>query len=51
MPTMSPMEEARRRAGPDGTDWGERRGEGARRGGGLVESAGTALVVHVKGRV
>ena len=48
---MSPMEEARRRAGLDGTDWGERRGEGARRGGGLVESAGATSVVHVKGRV
>ena len=42
---------AQRRAGLDGTDWGERRGEGARRGGGLVESAGAASVVHVKGRV
>jgi len=41
---------ARRRAGLDGTDWGERRSEGARRGGGLVESAGAASVVHVKGR-
>ena len=50
-PTMSPMEEARRRAGLDGTNWGGRRGEGARRGGGLVESAGAASVVHVKGRV
>ena len=49
--TMSPMEEARRRAGLNGTDWGERRGEWARRGGGLVESASAALVVHVKGRV
>ena len=48
---MSPMEEARQRAGLDGTDWGERRGEGARRGVGLVESAGAASVVHVKGRV
>ena len=42
---------ARRRAGLDGTDWGEWCGEGTRRGGGLVESAGTALVVHVKGCV
>ena len=50
-PTMSPMEEARRRAGVDGTDWLERRGEAARRGGGLVESASAASVVHVKGRV
>ena len=41
----------RRRAGLDGTDWGEKRGEGARRGGGLVESAGAASVVHVKGCV
>ena len=39
------------RAGLDGTDLGERRGEGARCGGGLVESAGAASVVHVKGRV
>ena len=50
-PTMSPMEEARRRAGLDGTDWGERRGEEVRCGCGLVESAGAASVVHVKGRV
>ena len=42
---------ARRRAGLDGKDWGDRRGEGARRGGGLVESTGAASVVHVKGRV
>ena len=48
---MAPMEEARRRERVDGTDWGERRGEGARLGGGLVESAGAASVVHVKGRV
>ena len=37
------------RAGLDGSDWGERHGEGARRGVGLVESAGAASVVHVKG--
>ena len=42
---------ARRRAGLDGTYWGERRGEGARRGGGLVESTDAASVVHVKGYV
>ena len=42
---------ARRRAGLDGTDWGERRSKGARCGGGLVESAGAASVVHVKGHV
>ena len=40
-----------RRVGLDGIDWGERHGEGARRGVGLVESAGAASVVHVKGRV
>ena len=48
---MSLMEEVWRRAGLDGTDWGERRDEGARRGGGLLESAGAASVVHVKCRV
>ena len=32
----SAVARARRRAGLDGADWGERHGEGARRGGGLM---------------